>query len=45
MFSRNSVPPAVSSASGLDDYAILEPTADLSGLTNVYVVTEFTVSE
>ena len=35
----------VSSASGLDDYAILEPTADLSGLTNVYVVTEFTVSE
>ncbi len=35
----------VSSSSGLDDYAILEPTADLSALTNVYVVTEFTVSE
>jgi rod shape-determining protein MreC len=35
----------VSSSSGLDDYAILEPTADLSSLTNVYVVTEFTVSE
>ena len=35
----------VSSSSGLDDYAILEPTADLTGLTNVYVVTDFAVSE
>ncbi len=35
----------VSSRSGLDDYAVIEPEADLTALTNVYVVTDFAVSE
>jgi len=35
----------VSSRSGLDDYAVIEPAADIVGLTNVYVVTDFAVSE
>lgn len=40
-----SITRVVSSRSGLDDYAVLEPAANLSSLTNVYVVTDFSVSE
>ena len=36
---------AVTSRSGLDDYAIIEPAARVTELSNVYVVTDFTVDE
>lgn len=32
-------------SSGLDPYAIVEPSADISGVTHVYVITDFAVNE
>ena len=34
----------VASSSGLDDYAIIRPAADINGVTDVYVVTETAIS-
>ncbi len=33
------------SSSGLDPYAVVEPSADLTGLAHAYVITDFAVSE
>ena len=33
------------SSSGLDPYAVVEPSTDLTGLSHVYVITDFAVSE